>query len=243
MALVKTAQYYFGALRAELLDPRRRRGREQDRRRRAAPRAQPAHGHLDRRRRPVRLEHLAARLGAADHRGRAVGVRVARDRHDRTRPCTSSSSSSPNELPEGEARTSSATSRATRDAFDLDQVEAEQFAYKRSKTGRSTRRDARRRPTRARSTTRACGTRPVIRDTYQMFQSLQTFYQFADADVDRYVIDGKTRQVLIAARELNSADLPEPDLGQPPPRVHARVRRGGVAEQRGDRPTASRTTC
>ena len=75
----------------------------------------------------------------------------------------------------------------------------------------------------------------VIASNYQIFQSLQTYYQFADADTDRYVIDGKLRQVLIAARELNSDDLPSPELGEPPPRLHARLRLGRVAEQRGRR--------
>ena len=41
-----------------------------------------------------------------------------------------------------------------------------------------------------------------------MLQNRQTYYQIGDVDVDRYLIDGKTRQVLISARGLNSADLP-----------------------------------
>jgi uncharacterized membrane protein (UPF0182 family) len=48
----------------------------------------------------------------------------------------------------------------------------------------------------------------VIRDTYLTLQNLQTYYQIGDVDVDRYLVDGETRQVLIAARGLNSADLP-----------------------------------
>jgi uncharacterized protein len=48
----------------------------------------------------------------------------------------------------------------------------------------------------------------VIKPTYQTLQGLQTFYKVDDVDVDRYVIDGQTRQVTIAARELNSAELP-----------------------------------
>ena len=48
----------------------------------------------------------------------------------------------------------------------------------------------------------------MIRDTYPTLQNLQTYYQIGDVDVDRYLIDGKIRQVLIAARGLNSADLP-----------------------------------
>ncbi len=48
----------------------------------------------------------------------------------------------------------------------------------------------------------------VIRDTYSTLQNLQTYYQIGDVDIDRYLVDGKTQQVLIAARGLNSADLP-----------------------------------
>jgi uncharacterized membrane protein (UPF0182 family) len=48
----------------------------------------------------------------------------------------------------------------------------------------------------------------VIANSYQIFQSLQTYYRFPDADTDRYTLDGQQRQVLIAARELNSDDLP-----------------------------------
>lgn len=48
----------------------------------------------------------------------------------------------------------------------------------------------------------------VIQDTFSGIQSLQTYYQIGDVDVDRYLIDNEVRQVLIAARGLNSADLP-----------------------------------
>jgi uncharacterized protein len=48
----------------------------------------------------------------------------------------------------------------------------------------------------------------VIAATYNTLQKIQTYYQIGDVDVDRYLIDNETRQVLIAARSLNSADLP-----------------------------------
>ncbi len=48
----------------------------------------------------------------------------------------------------------------------------------------------------------------AIEKDYQQFQSLQTYYKFVNADTDRYIVDGQLRQVLIAARELNRADLP-----------------------------------
>ncbi len=48
----------------------------------------------------------------------------------------------------------------------------------------------------------------VIQATYNALQKIQTYYQIGDVDVDRYLIGNETRQVLIAARGLNSADLP-----------------------------------
>ena len=48
----------------------------------------------------------------------------------------------------------------------------------------------------------------VIQQTFSQLQNLQTYYQIGDVDVDRYLIDNKMQQVLVAARNLNSADLP-----------------------------------
>jgi uncharacterized protein len=48
----------------------------------------------------------------------------------------------------------------------------------------------------------------VIRSTYQTLQALQTYYRINDVDVDRYDIDGQITQTLLAARELNSGELP-----------------------------------
>lgn len=44
-----------------------------------------------------------------------------------------------------------------------------------------------------------------LKDTLNQIQSIRTYYGFHDVDVDRYTIDGRHRQVMIAAREL----LPE----------------------------------
>jgi uncharacterized membrane protein (UPF0182 family) len=43
--------------------------------------------------------------------------------------------------------------------------------------------------------------RPLL-DAYRQLQALRQYYTFADADVDRYVVEGRLRQVLIAAREI-----------------------------------------
>ncbi len=47
-----------------------------------------------------------------------------------------------------------------------------------------------------------------LQATYQQLQALRTYYQFGEVDIDRYQIDGQQRQVMLAARELNKADLP-----------------------------------
>jgi uncharacterized membrane protein (UPF0182 family) len=49
--------------------------------------------------------------------------------------------------------------------------------------------------------------RPLL-DTYRQLQELRLYYDFRDVDIDRYVIDGRYRQVTLAARELNQAKLP-----------------------------------
>jgi uncharacterized protein len=49
--------------------------------------------------------------------------------------------------------------------------------------------------------------RPLL-DTYRQLQELRLYYDFHDIDVDRYVIDGSYRQVMLSARELNQSKLP-----------------------------------
>ena len=50
--------------------------------------------------------------------------------------------------------------------------------------------------------------REPLRQTLGQLQEIRTYYDFATIDDDRYVIDGRLRQVHLAARELNSASLP-----------------------------------
>ena len=47
-----------------------------------------------------------------------------------------------------------------------------------------------------------------LRDTYNQIQHLRLYYNFLDVDVDRYLLDGEYRQVLIGARELTPENLP-----------------------------------
>jgi uncharacterized membrane protein (UPF0182 family) len=45
-------------------------------------------------------------------------------------------------------------------------------------------------------------------DTFGQLQEIRTYYDFLSVDNDRYTIDGNYRQVMLSARELNSANLP-----------------------------------
>jgi uncharacterized membrane protein (UPF0182 family) len=47
-----------------------------------------------------------------------------------------------------------------------------------------------------------------LTDTYRSLQELRPYYVFNDVDIDRYMIDGKYRQVMLSARELEPSNLP-----------------------------------
>jgi uncharacterized protein len=49
----------------------------------------------------------------------------------------------------------------------------------------------------------------ALQDTLRQIQEIRTYYDFRDVDVDRYTIQGEMRQMMIAARELDDAKLPE----------------------------------
>lgn len=91
---------------------------------------------------------------------------------------------------------------ATRAAFGLDKVTETTFDYTRDLSGdqinenRGTIDNAR------------LWDPDVISPSFVTQEGYQTFYRVGDVDVDRYKVAGQTRQVLISARELNSADLP-----------------------------------
>lgn len=48
-----------------------------------------------------------------------------------------------------------------------------------------------------------------LEQSYGQLQAMRLYYEFKGIDVDRYTIDGKYRQVMVAARELNQNLLPE----------------------------------
>ncbi|MDQ7820001.1 MAG: UPF0182 family protein [Armatimonadota bacterium] len=51
--------------------------------------------------------------------------------------------------------------------------------------------------------------RPLLA-AYRQLQALRPYYVFADVDIDRYRIGGQQRQVMLAARELDTSLLPDP---------------------------------
>ncbi len=92
--------------------------------------------------------------------------------------------------------------RATRSAFALDRVE------ERGISGDAT-------LTRADITRNAATLDNVplwndlpLLDTFGQIQEIRTYYDFHSVDNDRYLIDGKYRQIMLSARELNSESLP-----------------------------------
>lgn len=51
--------------------------------------------------------------------------------------------------------------------------------------------------------------RDRLGQTYQQLQALQPFYDVSEVDTDRYEVDGRMQQVMIAARELNVDGIPQ----------------------------------
>ena len=49
----------------------------------------------------------------------------------------------------------------------------------------------------------------ALQDTLRQIQEIRTYYDFPDIDIDRYVIGGQLRQVMLGTRELNVEKLPE----------------------------------
>jgi uncharacterized membrane protein (UPF0182 family) len=49
----------------------------------------------------------------------------------------------------------------------------------------------------------------ALQDTLRQIQEIRTYYDFPDVDIDRYTLDSTTREVMLAARELNVEKLPE----------------------------------
>lgn len=91
---------------------------------------------------------------------------------------------------------------ATRQAWGIDSVEARDLEGNPNLTMASLRANA---PTI--DNVRLWDRAPLLR-TFGQLQEIRTYYDFVNVDDDRYWIDGKYRQVLLAPRELNSESLP-----------------------------------
>ena len=91
---------------------------------------------------------------------------------------------------------------ATRTAFALDRVEERSL----SGEARLTRADLDRNAATVENVP-LWNEQPLL-DTFGQIQEIRTYYDFVSVDNDRYTIDGKYRQVMLSARELNSASLP-----------------------------------
>jgi uncharacterized membrane protein (UPF0182 family) len=50
-------------------------------------------------------------------------------------------------------------------------------------------------------------------EAYEQLQAIRLYYRFPDVDIDRYEIDGETRQVLLAPREISLDQLPAGSRG------------------------------
>ncbi|GIW10297.1 MAG: hypothetical protein KatS3mg061_1354 [Dehalococcoidia bacterium] len=91
----------------------------------------------------------------------------------------------------------------TRRAFALDRIEERQFTPRDELTAADIARNAQ-----TFANLRLWDYRP-LRDTYNQIQSIRLYYEFPDVDIDRYVINGQLRQVMLGARELVQARLPD----------------------------------
>ena len=49
----------------------------------------------------------------------------------------------------------------------------------------------------------------VLQQNYESLQRIRQYYEFADVDVDRYNLDGQRRMLMISAREISQAGIPE----------------------------------
>ncbi|MGE4054703.1 MAG: UPF0182 family protein [Vicinamibacterales bacterium] len=91
---------------------------------------------------------------------------------------------------------------ATRRAFDLDDIEVREISGNALLTLDDIEQNA---PTL--ENVRLWDHQPLL-ETFGQLQEIRTYYDFASIDNDRYVIDGRLRQVMLSARELNSNSLP-----------------------------------
>ncbi len=94
------------------------------------------------------------------------------------------------------------TIRSTRRAFRLDEVTEQDIVYRDTVSPGAITSEQE-----TVNNIRLWDPRP-LRQTYKQIQAIRQYYDFDDVDVDRYMIDGQYRQVMLAARELVPEQLP-----------------------------------
>jgi uncharacterized membrane protein (UPF0182 family) len=92
--------------------------------------------------------------------------------------------------------------RMTRHAFGLDRITEKDFAAAENLTPAALDRN-----TLTIKNIRLWDHRPLL-VTYGKLQEIRTYYKFLDVDVDRYIVNGEHRQVMLSARELSYRHLP-----------------------------------
>jgi uncharacterized membrane protein (UPF0182 family) len=92
---------------------------------------------------------------------------------------------------------------STRAAFDLDSIELRDFSGEQSLSESVFAEDA---PTI--DNLRLWDYRPLL-TTIRQDQNLRRYYDFTDVDIDRYQVEGETRQLMLSARELDVEQLAE----------------------------------
>ena len=93
--------------------------------------------------------------------------------------------------------------RYTRYAYGLDQVQEQTYSGEGTLTATEIENNAD-----ILGNVRLWDYRPLLR-TYSQLQEIRLYYNFNEVDVDRYVIDGQLRQVMLAAREIDVEELAE----------------------------------
>ncbi|MGE0445725.1 MAG: UPF0182 family protein [Vicinamibacterales bacterium] len=91
---------------------------------------------------------------------------------------------------------------ATRQAYALDRVEARELSGDELLTRNDIDRNAA-----TLENVRLWDHQPLL-DTFGQLQEIRTYYDFVSVDNDRYRLNGRLRQVMLSARELNSGSLP-----------------------------------
>jgi uncharacterized membrane protein (UPF0182 family) len=89
----------------------------------------------------------------------------------------------------------------TREAFALDRIEEQAFPAEPAPTSQDIAQNEA-----TINNIRLWDHRP-LKDTYNQIQSIRLYYDFNDVDVDRYIINGDYRQVMLSARELSADKL------------------------------------